>query len=585
MGDLEFRARHRVLLWALVAATLATGCKSEAGKPAGATGCTDPLMIDDMEDGDGFICPSGGRHGDWYTEDDGTSMNISPKGDFTQTLIPGGRDGSRYAARLTGFGFTQTGALMGLHLNGEGPAAEPYDASAFEGVKFWMKSGTQIVTTFTMPETLPVGEPGGTCMDGPGEGNCDNHYRFLAGPTPLDEWVEYQVPFSTLRQVPLHIDADGNRIYGSVPWNPSHVVGIEFNVQPFQTFDVWVDDIRFYSCATPDCAQTCTDPNLPVACPPTQDVPTGCWSAGTDCSIIFPGRFEGVWGSGPSDVWAVGNHQTATTPVAGAIEHWDGTAWTAVPNGAAYQLNAVWGTGPSDVWAVGEHGTILHWNGAAWSAVPSGTPGPLYGVWGSGPSDVWAVGFAGTGTILHWDGTAWSSIPSGTDYYLLAVWGSGPSDVWAVGTPFRNGGGIGIFEHWDGTAWSAVPSATPGYYLGLWGSGPSDVWAVGSGISHWNGSAWSDVPSNSLPPLPQLPQQFLGVGGSGPNDVWAVAQATALHWNGTAWSAVPANTPALAVSVWSSGPNNAWWVGFGFSGSIDHWDGATWSATPVGTLP
>jgi hypothetical protein len=535
-------------------------------------------MIDDMEDGDRLVCGSGGRHGDWYTEDDGTSTNISPKGDFTQTLIPGGRGTSRYAARLTGFGFTQAGALMGVHLNGEGPAAKPYDASAFGGVKFWMKSSVQVVATFTMPETLAVGEAGGTCMDSPTEGNCDNHYRFIVGPTPLDEWREYQLPFSTLRQVPLTADANGNRIYGSVPWNPSHLVGVEFHVDPNKTFDVWVDDIRFYSCATPDCIPMCTDPEAPVACPPTQDFPTGCRSVGTDCAIVFPGRFYGVWGTGPGDVWAVGNHQTATTPSTGAIEHWDGATWSAIPIGAAYTLKAVWGTGTRDVWAVGERGTILHWDGSSWSAVPSGTPRPLTGVWGSGPSDVWAVGFGGT--IKHWDGTVWSSIPGGTDYDLNAVWGSGPSDVWAVGSSASGAGGI--FEHWDGTAWSAVQSATPGIYLSLWGSGPGDVWAVGTGISHWNGSTWSD---DQLFRGVGEPQLFRGVGGSAPDDVWAVTQAMTFHWNGTAWSAVPIDTKQLVVSVWSSGPTNAWAVGFGFYGTIDHWNGAAWSATPVGVLP
>jgi len=94
-------------------------------------------------------------------------------------------------------------------------------------------------------------------------------------------------------------------------------------------------------------------------------------------------------------------------------------------------LRAFWGSGASDLWAVGDFGTILHWDGSAWASVSSGTTNWLWGIWGSGASDVWAVGFSGI--ILHWDGSAWTSVPSGTTNPLYGVWGSGESDVWAVG--------------------------------------------------------------------------------------------------------------------------------------------------------
>ena len=97
------------------------------------------------------------------------------------------------------------------------------------------------------------------------------------------------------------------------------------------------------------------------------------------------GSLYGVWGSGTSDVWAVGS---------GGIVHWDGSAWTAVLSGIG--PSGIWGSGASDVWAVGGSGIILHWDGSAWASVPSCTTGYLFGVWGSGASDVWAVGESGT---------------------------------------------------------------------------------------------------------------------------------------------------------------------------------------------
>ncbi len=60
--------------------------------------------------------------------------------------------------------------------------------------------------------------------------------------------------------------------------------------------------------------------------------------------------FYGLWGSGASDVWAVGD---------GTIVHWDGSAWTTSGTWWWQVLFGIWGSGASDVWAVGAGGTIL----------------------------------------------------------------------------------------------------------------------------------------------------------------------------------------------------------------------------------
>src|SRR5579863_5911400 len=54
-------------------------------------------------------------------------------------------------------------------------------------------------------------------------------------------------------------------------------------------------------------------------------------------------------------------------------------------------LDGVWGSGPDDVWAVG-NGTIIHWDGEAWSSRVSGTDEPLLAIWGDGADDIWATG-------------------------------------------------------------------------------------------------------------------------------------------------------------------------------------------------
>ncbi len=61
--------------------------------------------------------------------------------------------------------------------------------------------------------------------------------------------------------------------------------------------------------------------------------------------------------------------------------------WTGVTSGTVEALNGVWGSGPADVWAVGGGGMIVHWNGSAWATQSSPTSDPLKSVWGSGPNE------------------------------------------------------------------------------------------------------------------------------------------------------------------------------------------------------
>ncbi len=313
-----------------------------------------------------------------------------------------------------------------------------------------------------------------------------------------------------------------------------------------------------------------------------------CWS---DRPAV-PGALRGVWFSGPTDGWAVGD--------GGSILHWDGVTWSSVASGVTGELTGIWGGGPADVWAVSAsvdllYGTqgCVHWDGTAWSTVATGqVRRPLLGVWSAGSApvtsgsfdDVWAVGdllhtttdstfnlargeafFSSAGGYFQlspwsWPVTGWNAPPVG----LLGVWGSAANDVWAVGYG-------GLILHWDGIAWSSVASGTPYALHGIWGSGASDVWAVGYGgaIVHWNGTRWSTVASGTTDALE-------AVSGSGPDDVWAVGASQVgkwpsfgaiLHWNGVTWSKRASGTTNALHAVWSDG-SGAWAVGD--SGTLLH---------------
>jgi hypothetical protein len=158
------------------------------------------------------------------------------------------------------------------------------------------------------------------------------------------------------------------------------------------------------------------------------------------------------WGSGPSDVWAVGGddeeiaNTDGTLSVVSSGRTFHARAGDAGPTSLAWSerdsqanavLHAVWGTAGGDVWAVGRRGTIRRFRPGAsrWEVIASPTAATLHGLWGSGPNDIWAVG--DSGTLLHFDGTTWktssAAFASGTKPNLYGVWGSSATDIWAVG--------------------------------------------------------------------------------------------------------------------------------------------------------
>jgi hypothetical protein len=540
-----------------------------------ATWCSDPLLIDDMEDDNNLICNSGGRSGTglWYTDADGTEGTLSPAHGalFTMTPIPGGRGDSRVAARMTASGFNSW-AQMGVSFNDVAGMFDPYDVSPTSGITFWMKTDApNVLVTLAIPETVPVSR-GGLCSDNATTYNCDNNFGFyITSPHPSD-WFQYYVPYSALSQGNWNYDVNRNLIVGSASWDPTMVTNVQFAVGQPQSTELWIDDISFYDCANEPCRPTCTDPTAPVACEALGTVPAGCWPAGTDCSSVTPllwdGSLNAIWGSAAGDVWTVGSdfHGPSAVILHGAGS---GAAWSPSATDGARPLGGVWGSGSDDVWAVGDFGTVLHWDGTGWTPNTTViTQASLSSVWGAAASDIWAVG--ANGTLLHFDGRAWSAAASVSSKTLYRAWGSGPNDVWAVGD-------AGTILHYDGSSWSASVSGTDSILYGVWGSSSSDVWAVGNAtngdatILHGDGQGWSAV-STPAAPYPN------GVWGSGPDDVWVVGEAI-LHWNGAAWSTVASPTTEYLAAVWGTGPNDAWIVGN--AGTLLHWDGTAWSAVPT----
>ena len=185
-------------------------------------------LIDDLESGSGRICTGSGRIGVWYAFNDGLGEQwpapTLPGVPISTSEIPGGRGGSTRAMHTYGQGFAGWGVGVGLDFAFDGTSYGSYDASAFDGIRFWARSDTVQklrVRVSTRPTTIV--DYGGTC---PAKW-CGPHSRdFDVGAS----WVELSLPFNDLPQADFLRD---------------ELTNLQF-MPLVEPFDFWIDDVRFY---------------------------------------------------------------------------------------------------------------------------------------------------------------------------------------------------------------------------------------------------------------------------------------------------------------------------------------------------
>ncbi len=297
-------------------------------------------------------------------------------------------------------------------------------------------------------------------------------------------------------------------------------------------------------------------------------------------------QLNAAFAASPAEAWAVG--QTRVTASGNGfetlIEEWNGSTWSVVPgapaSASASSLSGVSGSGPSDIWAVGQNSStsfIEHWNGQSWSQIasPASEPpdGQLNADSADSPTDAWAGGSAMnandphnsgvTPLIEHWNGTQWSVSPGAIDTTgtassgrILSIAAISPADVWALAAVGK--GNPAVIEHWNGSTWSTVSLPVSGVLHGLSAVAANDVWAVGNGglILHWNGTQWSQVANPS-----GQGASLAAVAALSANDAWAISGNGSVteQWNGTQWTAVPpasalpADFRAAGGFIWSGG--------------------------------
>ena len=110
-----------------------------------------------------------------------------------------------------------------------------------------------------------------------------------------------------------------------------------------------------------------------------QEIDTGEFSRGG----------EGIWGSGPKDVWISNGSDE--------LAHFNGVIWESTLIDSIAEVSVLWGLTSDDIWGVGVPGGIVHYDGRRWNEIAHQKIGSPYlrmfhAVHGSSAGDVWVLG-------------------------------------------------------------------------------------------------------------------------------------------------------------------------------------------------
>ncbi len=231
----------------------------------------------------------------------------------------------------------------------------------------------------------------------------------------------------------------------------------------------------------------------------------------------FLNDYQGVWASGKNDLWIVGSRalilHSDNMGVLHPVDIISAEGLELLDPDGKDSLFSVYGTGPGEVWAVGNNGLILHLTAGVWnvlrkSVVTNGTTHLV--TWNSGWSSgglVWMTGSTdeGIATILHVKENSAVVFPAG--WQLRSVRGQG-NRLYAVG----QANGKGLILSGDGTAggWRVDRQDLPQPLTHVESAG--DFYATGEGglILHLKGGEWQEEASGASNALFDLRRDSTG---------------------------------------------------------------------------
>jgi hypothetical protein len=231
-------------LAASVTLALAACGSSHAAAPADASPPDAGLMIemiDDFEDGDLDISPTGGRLGHWYNYDDATegmnhitAVTLDPTTERHTTSA----GASKMAMRVQASGYSRWGSGFSADVGG----GALYDVSAYTGLVFWATNLTDAPISVKVALADANNDPrGGRCdpsPDAPTDKACYDAFAQTVTLVP-GEWKIHLLPFWS-----LHQGGYGVKVPTGLAVHEVYAIAIGDNFGA--TYDYYLDDIGFY---------------------------------------------------------------------------------------------------------------------------------------------------------------------------------------------------------------------------------------------------------------------------------------------------------------------------------------------------
>jgi hypothetical protein len=214
----------------------------------------------------------------------------------------------------------------------------------------------------------------------------------------------------------------------------------------------------------------------------------GVWS-----QIKVSGSLYAVWGSSANDVYVGGLNMILRSTDAGAS--WKPETLPAV--GGSWLIDALWGSGSGDIYAAGFHtnasgdkvgSSILHSTGnGQWTTQYSDGSGDSFALWGADAGHVFAVD-RDTGAVVRTSGDgSWTA--HGALGASARIWGLGANQLYVAAAS-----GV-TFASSDALTWTptTLPGASGETLEDIWGRASDDLFVVGNAgsIFHLSGGGWS----------------------------------------------------------------------------------------------
>lgn len=279
--------------------------------------------------------------------------------------------------------------------------------------------------------------------------------------------------------------------------------------------------------------------------------PAGVWSDHSPSGLGANDKFWAVWGVSETEVYAIGENTSTSSPL---WYKWDGASWDVWTNPPTIESGMtpihIFGTSSDLIWIITDkfgypYSRIYQWDGASWSTIFDGNY-HRYGIFAPNTGNVYACGqllYNYPSLYKYVSGTTWSSDSSITQYPIFNIYGSNSVLFCAEGSDYV----------WRGTFDSMVRDSVGSitFKYDVDGHGVNGIWSregecwipnityggdTQCRIAVYNGASWTITTLSS-----SNHGIYRAITGSSEDDVIIIAGdsssiCNAFVWDGASWT-------------------------------------------------